>query len=123
MICIPYIINDNYYVARLAGRQESVPYYIIETDSTDMVELFQFDNSFSAFNPDNGMGISGQNDFQFVIREDGCNVTNNQETNNADITIAIERKTNKDCLGQIKHNDFQRQGLSICKNLIIFDLR
>lgn len=123
MICIPYIINDSYYVARLSGEQESVPYYIIETDSTDKIELFKFDDSFSAFDPDSGMGQEGQNDFQFIIREDDCTVTNNKAQNTADITIAIERKANKDIPTSLERQDFTKTGLSIFKNVVKYDLR
>lgn len=123
MICIPYIINDSYYVARLSGEQESMPYYIIETDSTDKIELFMFEACFSAFDPNSGMGQDGQNDYQFIIREDKCIVDNNPRTNTADITIAVERKANRDVLTPIMHYNFNKNGLGICQNRITYDLR
>ena len=123
MICIPYIINDNYYVARLSGGQASVPYYIIETDSIDTIELFEFERSFSAFDPNSGMGQDGKGDYQFFIIEDKCIVTNDQETNTANITIAIERKTIREISAPIEHKNFNKTGLEICQNQVRYDLR
>ena len=47
MICIPYIINNNYKIARLGGSQSAVPYYIIESrPNNSQIHLFDFETSF-----------------------------------------------------------------------------
>ena len=90
MICIPYIINDTYLVARLGAQQEAVPYYILEK-SENKIELFRFEEKFFAFNPASGMGQYGENDYHFEVVEKACSVKNDPTTHTAEVTIGIQK--------------------------------
>ena len=123
MICVPYIINDNYKIARLEGDQSAVPYYIIETESTDNIELFEFETALRAFDPYCGMGANGENDYNFNIIKDQCIVSCDKLTHTATIDIAIECKNNVEA-SSIDCSNFDKDGLIVEEgHRVLFDLR
>jgi len=119
MICVPYIINDSYKVARLEGDQSAKPYYIIETESTDEIDLFEFEKALFAFDPNRGI----KNDYTFSIIEDKCKVTSDKTNHTATITIAIECKNIAEAPSITRHN-FIKSGLIVEDGYkVLFDLR
>lgn len=90
IICIPYIVNDNYRVARLGVPQDATPMFIKET-SSNKEELFHFEERFYAFNPESGLGQRGENDFNFEIVENQCTVNNHLSTHTAEVKLAVKK--------------------------------
>lgn len=91
MICIPYIVNDTYRVARLGAQQDATPYYIVESNEYE-VELFCFEDRFYAFDPNSGMGENGENDFRFEVAEDKCTVANAPATHTSCVRLGIKKR-------------------------------
>ena len=121
MICIPYIINDNYKIARLGGCQSSVPYYIIESrPNSSKIRLFEFEDRFYAFDPEIGMGVNDENDYIFDIVKDLCSVKTVVATHTAEIVIALK----KSHVGssEPQRGNFSKNGLSVRGNQVLFDL-
>lgn len=122
MICIPYIINDSYKIARMGAQQEAYPFYIIDTKA-NKVELFHFEERLFAFDPNDGMGDNGERDYNFEVVKDQCTVSNDLASHTAKVQIAI-KKYHPD--GTYKPEDCKfrtNDGLSVDKNKVFFNLR
>lgn len=87
MICIPYIVNDNYKVARLEKSPEVSPCYIIETDSTDYAELFSFEPAVYGFDPDNGFN----DDAYYQIDKQVSFVTCDPVKHHAEVKLVLKK--------------------------------
>ncbi len=119
MICVPYIINGSYKVARLEGNQSAEPYYIKETESTDEIDLFEFEKALFAFDPNRGI----ENDYTFSIIEEKCKVASDKTNHTATITIAIECKNIAEA-PSVTHLSFEKSGLTVEEGYkVFFDLR
>lgn len=121
MICIPYIINNNYKIARLGGSQSAVPYYIIESrPNNSQIHLFDFETSFFAFDPEAGLGENGENDYVFDIMKDSCSVTLTPPSHIADIVIAVKKHHKSS--QELQKVNFVKDGLCVRDNQVFFDL-
>lgn len=128
MICVPYIVNGNYKVARLSAAKSPNPCYIIEKEQgNNEVRLFKFEQLPIAFNPAQGTGARGANDFIFVPNSEGSSVTIDAANHTADITLALSMKhIQRDKNGNIimpRQNFAPKDGLSIKEHEVYYDIR
>ena len=91
MICVPYIINDNYKVAQLSTTDAPRPCYTVEKDARNSeVQLFSFEPKQFAFDPAVGFGDQHKNDFSFRVVKEACSVSKDPVNHSANIIIAID---------------------------------
>ena len=128
MICVPYIVNNNYKVAQLSATQSPKPCYIIQKEpGNSEVKLFSFDRGQMAFDPSRGYGAKGENDFLFVAESAKSSVTIDAANHTADIKVALHMLTiRRDNKGKIM-NPIQKfeakDGLSIRGSEVCYDFR
>lgn len=90
MICVPYIINDNYKVAQLSATNAPRPCYTVEKEAGNSeVRLFSFEPKQIAFDPAIGYGDKHKNDYSFRVVPEACSVEKDPANYTASIIIAI----------------------------------
>ena len=128
MICVPYIVNGNYKVAQLSATTSPKPCYIIEKQQgNNVVKLFSFEPSRFAFNPTQGFGANGENDFTFVADSDGSSVSINAANHTANITVALKmlpiRRDNNGRIIPTVQNFEPKDGLSVKGGDVFYDFQ
>ena len=128
MICVPYIVNNNYKVAQLSATQSPKPCYIIEKElGNSEVQLFSFDRVQMAFDPSQGYGTKGENDYIFVAESAGSSVTIDAANNTANIILALRmlpiRRDNKGKILKPIQKFAPIDGLSIKDRFVCYDFR
>ena len=128
MICVPYIVNNNYKVAQLSATQSPKPCYIIPKElGNSEVQLFSFDRVQMAFDPSQGYGAKGENDFIFVAESAGSSVTIDAANHTANIIVALRmlpiRRDNKGKIMKPMQKFAPIDGLSIKDRFVCYDFR
>lgn len=108
MICIPYIVNDNYKVARLEKNPKVSPCFIIEANNTDNTELFSFESKVCGFDPGKGF----DDDAYYQIDTQDSNVTCDPVNHHAEVRLILKKqepeqdnKSLNAVIGQLKITD------------------
>lgn len=128
MICVPYIVNGNYKVAQLSATTSPKPCYIIEKQQgNNEVKLFSFEPSRFAFNPAQGFGAKGENDYTFVAHSDGSSVDIDAANHTANITVALKmlpiRRDNNGRIIPTVQNFTPKDGLSVRGCDVFYDFQ
>ena len=128
MICVPYIVNNNYKVAQLSATQSPKPCYIIEKEpGNSEVQLFSFDRVQMAFDPSQGYGAKGENDYIFVAESAESSVTIDAANHTANIILALRmlpiRRDNKGKIMKPIQKFSPIDGLSIKDRFVCYDFR
>ena len=129
MICVPYIINENYKVAQLSATQDAKPCYIIEKEpGNSEVRLLRFEPKQTAFDPSQGYGDRHCNDYVFQVDPAACSVTIHKEKHTADVVVALRMQSisfdnKKKQIVPMAANFTTPDGLRARNNTIYYDFR